>query len=56
MSSKNLISQMMAALENKKNAQKPLAKNPDGTVKIGKPTRGTGPIPKPPKKVTGRGR
>ena len=56
MSSKNLISQMMAALENKKNVQKPLATNPDGTVKKSKPLRGVGPIPKPPKKVTGRGR
>lgn len=50
------IDVMMAALA-KKNGQQHLEhKNPDGTQKITKPQRGTGPVSKPQKKVTGRGR
>ena len=47
---------MLAALA-KKNSQQHLEhKNPDGTQKVAKPRRGTGPVVKPMKKVTGRGR
>lgn len=50
------IDVMMAALA-KKNSQQHLEhKNPDGTQKATKPRRGTGPVTKPMKKVTGRGR
>jgi hypothetical protein len=52
----SMVDQMMAAMARKNSQHHPEIKNPDGTVKATKPRRGTGPVPKPMKKVTGRGR
>ena len=51
-----MVDQMMAAMARKNAQHYPETKNADGTVKASKPRRGTGPVPKPMKKVTGRGR
>ena len=50
------IDSMLAALAKKNSQQHFEHKNADGTVKKSKPQRGTGPVVKPMKKVTGRGR
>ena len=52
----SMVDQMMAAMARKNAQHHPENKNADGTVKATKPRRGTGPVPKPMKKVTGRGR
>jgi hypothetical protein len=52
----SMVDQMMAAMARKNAQHYPETKNADGTVKATKPRRGTGPVPKPIKKVTGRGR
>ena len=52
----SMVDQMMAARARKNAQHYPETKNADGTVKVTKPRRGTGPVPRPMKKVTGRGR
>ena len=52
----SMVDQMMAAMARKNAQHYPETKNADGTVKATKPRRGTGPVPRPMKKVTGRGR
>jgi hypothetical protein len=52
----SMVDQMMAAMARKNAQHYPETKNADGTVKVTKPRRGTGPVPRPMKKVTGRGR
>ena len=47
---------MLAALAKKNSQQRLDHKNPDGTQKKTKPQRGTGPVAKPMKKASGRGR
>lgn len=50
------IKGLRAALTKKQAQQHPNHKDADGSVKAVKPDAGTGPVPKPHKKFTGRGR